>query len=397
MKRRNFLKQSALVSGSVFIPGFLDAFRLQEAGEEGGRVLIFVQLSGGNDGLNTLIPYRNDLYYRARPGLGLKGAEIHPFEGDLAMHPALAPLLDIYNDGSMAVLNQVGYPNPDRSHFRSMDIWHTASDSNVFLRSGWLGRYLDNYCDGQGCSSHSVLEIDDALSLAVKGENLKGLALTNAAQLYARTNTAYMEELAAQKQSDSSNLSYLYKTLSETVSSAEYLNEYHGKYQAKADFPKGTFGRNLKTCAELINSGLDSRVYYVSLGGFDTHINQLNIQNRLLSQYAQGMAALYRELKKTDRWKNTLIVTFSEFGRRVEQNASRGTDHGAANYLMLMGGALKKAGLLNGEPDLSQLDRGDLIHQVDFRSVYATVLNKWLQVDDELVLGRAFDKLDFLG
>jgi uncharacterized protein (DUF1501 family) len=193
------------------------------------------------------------------------------------------------------------------------------------------------------------------------------------------------------------NLGYLYKTMIEAKSSVKYIYETSKTYKSKQEYPNNAFGKQLKTTAEFINSNIQSKVYYVSMGGFDTHANQADRQKRLLSTYSESMEVFVNELKQNDTFKDTLILTFSEFGRRVQQNAAGGTDHGAANNVFIIGENLKSKGFYNELPDLANLDaNGDIIHTVDFRSVYATILEKWLQVDDEVILNKSFSKLDFI-
>src|SRR5690606_23988048 len=290
-----------------------------------------------------------------------------------------------------------GYPNPNRSHFRSMDIWQTASDSDQYLSTGWIGRYLDSNC--KECSfPYAAIEVDDTLSLAMKGGNLKGIAVKDPQQLYKNTREPFFREVINDNKEmlDEDNLGYLYKTMIETSSSAKYILEKSKTYKNLADYPTGAFGNQLKTVAKFINSGLSTRVYYVSLSGFDTHTNQINQQGRLLKQYSEGMSAFIKDVSAAGNFDDTLVFTFSEFGRRIEQNASGGTDHGTANNIFLFGGKLKQQGIINAAPDLENLDHGDLKYQVDFRQVYATILDKWLQVNHADVLNKSFSALGFI-
>jgi len=368
---------------------------LRDAPGGKARRLIVVQLSGGNDGLNTVIPYRNDLYFKARPTLALKEtAGILPLSDDLGLHPAMKGLKGLYDQGQLAVLNAVGYPNPDRSHFRSMDIWQTGSGSEQLLTTGWLGRYLDSSC--AGCAlPYQALEVDDTLSLALKGQLRKGLAVKTPAKFHQLTQSRYLSRLSQEKPAATatSELDYLYKTLAETASSAEYLYDKSKVHASTATYPNTELGRNLKTTAELIGSGVESRVYYLALSGFDTHVRQHEQQGRLLGELSDGLAALAADLQKSNEWENTLVMVFSEFGRRVTQNASNGTDHGTANNVFLLSGALRKPGLLNAPASLADLDQGDLRYQVDFRSLYASILTDWLGADDKLVLGPGIERL----
>ena len=397
MKRRNFIKSSALASTALWVPSFLKGHSTDTLLKtRSGKILIVIQLGGGNDGLNTIVPYRNDLYYKYRPSLGIKQKEVLKVSEQLGFNPEMQALQSLYDQGLLGVSNNVGYPNPDRSHFRSMDIWHTASDSTEYLSTGWLGRYLDSDC--KGCiTPYHALEVDDSLSLAMKGIYNSGFAMGDAKRLRKATDNRFLKAIAQQEHDhDHENIEYLYKTMIDTQHSAEYLYQQSKVYQSKVKYPNTPFGKDLKQISELITADTDTKVYYTSLTGFDTHANQKGKQGRLLKQYAEGMKALVEDLKRNNLLNDTLIMTFSEFGRRVKQNGSGGTDHGTANNLFLIGGNLRKAGFFNNGPDLQKLDKGDLIYQVDFRNIYATILENWLEADAPAVLGKNFTKLNIL-
>jgi len=396
-KRRDFIKASALASTSILAPNFLNAFtKTRSYRSRSGKILIVVQLSGGNDGLNTVVPYQNDIYYRSRPRLGINKQEVLKLNSDQGLNPVMKSLQSLYDEGLVSIINAVGYPNPDRSHFRSMDIWHTASDSKEYLQTGWLGRYLDHAC--HNCQQpYHALEIDDSLSLAMKGAERNGFAMSKPQQLRRAANNRFLKAVAqSTHEHEHEQVAYLYKTMIDSQSSAQYLFEQSKVHQAKENYPNTPFGRDLRQIAELITADTDTQVYYVSLTGFDTHANQKNVQARLLQQYADGIRALVKDLKRNDLLKDTLIMTFSEFGRRVQQNASNGTDHGTANNLFLIGEQLQKPGFFNAAPDLSTLDDGDLLYQVDFRNIYATILDKWLDSSAPQILKQQFAPLDLL-
>lgn len=401
IKRRDFLKTATLASASLWMPRFLHA--LPSAPSSNGKILVVLQLSGGNDGLNTVVPTRNDIYYRERPRLALKRDEVLSLTDETGLHPSLKTFKRLYDTGGLAILHNVGYPNPDRSHFRSMDIWHTASPSNEYWHTGWLGRYLDAQCPAPGSDALSclapVVEIDDTLSLALKGERRKGMATQNPRQLYDTARSPYFTDYLAAKRDhlhDDSPAGYLYKTMTETLNSADYLFEKSRVKSTEAIYPDTGLGRQFKTVASLILGDAATSVYYLSLGSFDTHVNQQGQQKRLFAELDGAMAAFTGDMIKQGRWKDILLVTFSEFGRRVAQNASGGTDHGAANQLFFLGGSLRQQGLLNPLPDLNDLDNGDLKFSIDFRCVYATLLERWLGVPAEPVLGKKFDLLSFV-
>lgn len=396
MKRRNFIKNTALVSSLFYVPNFVNAFNNLNLKATGYKRLVIVQLSGGNDGLNTVIPYTNDIYYNNRPTISQKGNQLLNLNNELALHPNLAPIKNLYDEGYLSIINNVGYPNPNRSHFRSTDIWQTASGSNEYINSGWLGRYLDTY----GKTPHNAIEVDDSLSLALKGNKLNGMAVKNAQQLYRNAQDPYFKKVLehhSDQHLSEHNLGYLYKTMIAAENSAKYIYSTTKTYNSIQEYPQNPLGKQLKTAAEFINSGVDCKVLYTSLGGFDTHFNQTSRQEKLLSVYAESIDAFVKDLKRNDTFKDTLILTFSEFGRRVKQNAANGTDHGTANNVFIIGENLQKKGIYNEAPNLADLDaNGDLKYSVDFRSIYATILNKWMNVDDKTVLTDSFNQLSFL-
>jgi uncharacterized protein (DUF1501 family) len=394
-KRKEFLQIGSLASATLMMPKFLKAFEKKNLVPAGNKVMVVLQFSGGNDGLNTVIPIRNDIYYKSRPKLGIQKEQALQITDEAGLNPALPFFKELFDEGSLGIMNNVGYPNPDRSHFRSMDIWQSASDSNQYITTGWLGRYLDAQCSG--CDKPTqALEIDDVLSLALKGENLKGLALRDPRKLYSTSNEKYFREINAAHDHEEAAVDYLYKTLSETLSSADYIYEQSRRHPSSQTYPATQLGKNLKTICSLILSDINTKVYYVSLGSFDTHVNQENQQKRLFTELNDAISAFVKDLKTNNRFQDVAIMTFSEFGRRVAQNASGGTDHGTANNMFFIGGGLKEKGLLNPMPDLNDLDEGDLKYTVDFKSVYATVLHNWLGSDDEKILGKKQERMNFI-
>lgn len=397
IKRRQFLQTGSLVTASLMIPRFLQAFDQPYRVPKGHKVLVVLQLSGGNDGLNTVIPVRNDIYYRSRPRLGITRDKALGLTDEVGLHPSLTAFRELYQEGALGILNGVGYPEPDRSHFRSMDIWHSASQSNEYVHTGWLGRFLDSRCNG--CDKPTMaLEIDDMLSMALKGEQVKGLAMKDPRRLFNSANEKFFKALSTTHQQEHSEKTadYLYKTLSETINSADYIFEKSKSHPSSASYPATELGRSLKTIASLIFSDINTSVYYVSLGSFDTHVGQEGTQKRLFTEMNDAVAAFVKDLKTENRFEDVLLMSFSEFGRRVSQNASGGTDHGTANNMFFISGALQQKGILNPLPDLQQLIEGDLKFQVDFKQVYATVLERWLSADPLKILGHKYDKLSFI-
>jgi uncharacterized protein (DUF1501 family) len=396
MNRRDFLKQTVVASGALMMPSFLQASAIDQKFKTNKR-LVLIQLSGGNDGLNTIVPFRNDTYYKFRPNIALNKTETLGLNDDLRWHSSLKNLKSLYDDGSVAVVHNVGYPNPNRSHSRATAIWQTASDANEYFQSGWVGRYLDYHKS----NVHDAIAVDDSLSLLMKGEAINGLAIKDARLFYKNTQEPYFKKIMQQQKAihlSEHNLGYLYKTMVSAESTASYVYEKYRTYNnSSVSYPSNAFGKQLKTTATFINSGLETKIYYVTLGGFDTHAKQTNKQARLLKIYDEGIAAFVKDLKAQGNFDDTLIMTFSEFGRRVQQNAAHGTDHGSANQLFFIGNQLKKPGMYNERPNLNRLDtNGDLKFSIDFRSAYAAVLKDWLNTSPEGILKGSFAPLDLL-
>ncbi len=395
MDRRKFIKNSTLASSLFFVPSFVKAFESVATEQLGYKRLVIIQLAGGNDGLNTIIPHNNDLYYNARPRLAVT-KDIIRLNDDLGFHPSLAALRPLFDNGELSIINNVGYPNPVRSHFRSMDIWQTASGSDEYLQSGWLGRYLDAH----GEKPYNAIEIDEQLSLAMKGEHFNGIATNNYRALHNTSKDPYFKKVISHYNDahlSEHNLGYLYQTMIEAKSSANYIYENTKVKLSQEDYPQNGFAKQLKNVAQFINSGLETKVFYTSLGGFDTHANQAYKQKRLLSQYAESVSAFVKDLKRNKTFEDTLILTFSEFGRRVKQNAANGTDHGAANNVFVIGKNLKKPGFYNDLASLSDLDtNGDVKYNIDFRAVYATILSQWMNVSPEGIIQKKQKILTFV-
>ena len=394
-KRKQFLQIGSLATATLMLPKFLKAFEQNHTVPPGNKVMVVLQFSGGNDGLNTIIPIRNDIYYKERPSLGITRDKALQLTDEAGINPALPFFKELFDEGNLGIMNNVGYPNPDRSHFRSMDIWQSASDSSEYVSTGWLGRYLDAQCNG--CDKPTqALEVDDVLSLALKGDNIKGLALQDPKKLFNTSNEKYFKQISAAHEHEEAAVDYLYKTLSETLSSADYIYQQSRLHPTSQTYPAIELGRSLKTISSLIMSDINTKVYYLSLGSFDTHVNQENQQGRLFGQLNDAINAFVKDLKKNHRFEDVTIMTFSEFGRRVAQNASGGTDHGTANNMFFIGGGLKQKGILNAMPNLNDLNKGDLKHTVDFKSIYATMLHNWLGADDEKILGGKYEIMSFV-
>lgn len=392
IKRREFLKISSLATASLLMPNFLKALTVDEALEPNQKILVVLQFTGGNDGLNTIIPVRNDIYFKERNSIAIKNSL--SLNDETGINPALSYFKELHDNGELSVMNNVGYPDPDKSHFRSMDIWHSASKSDEYLETGWLGRFLDEEC--YRCEHPTqALEVDDMLSLALKGGQNKAFAFKDPKRLYQTSQEKYFKSLYDHHHEDET-VSYLYQTLGSTINNAGYIFEKSKARKTEQDYPNSQLGKDFKTVASLIKSDINTRVYYLSVGSFDTHVNQNERQQKLFGDINEAVQSFVADMKSNGLFEDILLMTFSEFGRRVAQNASNGTDHGTANQMFFISGGLKKKGLLNPLPDLADLNEGDLIYSEDFRKVYATILKNWLKTDASKVLGWKNGIYDFI-
>lgn len=392
IKRREFLKISSLAATSLMIPSFLKSMVLDNALEPNQKILIVLQFTGGNDGLNTIIPTKNDIYFKERSNIAIKDSLA--LNDETGINPSLSYFKELFDNGELSVMNNVGYPDPDKSHFRSMDIWQSASKSSEYLETGWLGRFLDEEC--YRCEHPTqALEVDDMLSLALKGENNKAFAFKDPKRLYQTSQEKYFKSLYDHHHDDET-VSYLYQTLGSTINNAGYIFEKSKAKKTDQNYPNSQLGKDFKTVSSLIKSDINTQVYYLSVGSFDTHVNQNERQQKLFSDINEAVKYFVADMKSNGLFDNILLMTFSEFGRRVAQNASNGTDHGTANQMFFISGGLKKKGLLNSLPNLQNLNEGDLIYTEDFRKVYATILKNWLKADSSKILGWKNGVYDFI-
>lgn len=420
---RRLLLKSGLASaplisvGTATLPLFLSrSAQAADAPKKGEKILVVVQLLGGNDGLNTVVPHKIDGYARGRRGLRLGADSLVKLSDEIGLHGSLKPLEKSLNDGRLAVVQGVGYPNPDRSHFRSMDIWESARLDPNDLQTGWLGRTMDqSSLNGTGAKVSGVhigsrtlplamharrsdvpsLERLDQLQL--KGDN----SLTRMAADLERLNQAQSNsKLTPQDQTGMSSenplLGFVSRTTATAVASSKKLADLDSA-SGTAKYPETTLGKRLELIARMIRSGLDTRVFYTSHEGFDTHANQLNIHAGLLDQLATGLAAFDADMTESGHGDRVSVLIFSEFGRRLNENASLGTDHGAAAPVFLMG-PLTRHGLIGDHPsmDPKDLNDGDVMFHTDFRRIYADILANHLSVDPKLILGDGFEPLGIL-
>ena len=404
MNRREFLELSGgLIAMGASAPRFVSqtAHALAREGisfdaAQGSPILVVVQLAGGNDGLNAVVPYQDDLYYRVRPSLAVPSGEVLPLSGELGLHPSLAGFRDQFDAGRLRVLQNVGYPNPNRSHFRSMEIWESGDPDDAAPRTGWLGRYLDANCSG--CDA-PALTLASPLPQSLWSDHVPVPGLTDLGRLtrYGPRGPEGHRRLETLKR--------LYQVgqalpIDEAVrsrgfnalSAAELIREFLGGYESSVEYPNSGLARRLRNVARLIAGGMESHIYFVTHGGFDTHSNQGGLHANLLGQLADAVAAFSQDLEAMGRAEQVLILTFSEFGRRIAENGSRGTDHGAAAPMFLIGNKIK--GGIEGAPPLLADDvRADVEFGLDFRRVYAAVIREWLGADPTPVVGAGYEPL----
>ena len=398
LNRRDFLQRSILTSaGILFLPDALTGALANSSVKT--KKLVVIQLSGGNDSLNMVVPYADRLYYKARPTLAIKKNEVLKLSKYQGLHPAMPAFRELYEQGRLSIINSAGYPEPDRSHFRSMDIWQSASDAGEYLSTGWIGRYL-SFLPEEERKPHAAIEVDTNLDLALKGNSITGLSLEHPGKLYESIRRGLFRPLTQNISGSTGNpgLDYIHETMRETVSSIDYIHSKtvtSGRATVR-DHSKGKLAANLSVIAGLIKAGLSTRVYYTTFASFDTHVNQAPQQARLLKELSEGVGSFVKELDEAGLMDDVAILIFSEFGRRVKQNASNGTDHGCAGNILLVSNDLKTKGFYNDPPDLSDLDKGDVKYKIDFRSVYAALLEKQLDMKHELVLGRQFPIPDII-
>lgn len=405
MKRTNFLLGAA--SGFAVIANADHVFAQALAqsplpGLPGGedRVLVLVNLNGGNDGLNCIVPHGNPAYYQMRPSLAIDANKVLAIDGQLGFNPNMRAMKAMYDKGMVAVIQGVGYPDPDHSHFRSTEIWQTASPDK-YEHTGWLGRYFDD----------AKLPEQNLFKGVAVAQVLPEVLVSNRTDIPVIANIAQYGMLSDRdpgKRQGYSNvvrdgglpfsspyLAHVVEIEDHAQRSSQELPKLIAGYKPQAQYPATQIGRSLALAAQIVGSNLGTKVLYVSHGSFDTHINQLAVQNLLLAQLSDALSAFYTDLAAHGNDRKVLTMTFSEFGRRIEENGSRGTDHGEASPLFLIGGAVK-GGLYGTQPDLANTNMGNVKYTTDFRNVYATVLERWLGRPSQPVLGGNFPHVQAL-
>lgn len=397
VSRRDMIKRGGMIAVGLVAPRWLatvaqaDMVKLGQGGRlDKDTVLVVCQLSGGNDGLNTFIPYANKTYYQMRPTVGIAEAQILKLNEHMGLNPALAPLEALYKKGQVAIVQNVGYPQSNRSHFKSMDIWQSASPDGK-MKYGWIGRHMDTVAAANPVYALG-LSTEKPLALAGKTASVPCFAsLADIQNMIGDPDTERMlREIQGMDAKAGSLEAVVQKANRTALDAMDVLASQLTKYTPKETYGNDPFGNGFKQISQLIATSPQTRIVYFSTGGFDTHARQAESHTRLLTNFANGVAAFQKEMEACGKADKVIVLVFSEFGRRVAENGSQGTDHGAAGPMMLIGKKVK-GGFHGPNPDLANLVQGDLKHSIDFRSVYAATLDKWIGGDSGVVLGQQFD------
>ena len=379
------------MSAAPILPAFLQSTLHADNGKTNERVLVVVQMDGGNDGLNTVIPYAQDEYYRRRPELGVPKDQVIRINDSVGFHPAMRPLNDLMEKGRFSVVQDVGYPNPDRSHFRSMAIWHTAESGDELPGYGWIARALDDRPTG---NTDMFFVGDEDLPLSLRGRRVIAGSLAVGDRLSLEANAKLQAAMGRESQrsndSDSSLSDFVRRNVLDAYQTASELSQ--PKRSATVAYPGTGLAQRLKTIAGFIAAKQPAKVYYAIQSGYDTHENQLSSHGQLLAEFAGAVGAFMEDIAELGLLQKVVVVAFSEFGRRVGENGSVGTDHGTAGPVFLAGESLKRP-FIGTASDLSDLDGDDLRVKHDFRQVYATLLEDWLEVPSKIALGHRYEKL----
>lgn len=406
--RREFLKQfgaASLVSLGATPPSFLARAAAANETKSDERILVLVQMAGGNDGLNTVVPFGRDEYYKARPGVGIAKNTVLKLNSELGLHPAMTGFKTLFDEGCLSIIQGVGYPHPDRSHFRSMDIWQSAKPEKEDVNNGWLGRALDSTVEQHIGKVPGLAFGTDKLPLSLVASKInvptvrdvKGyqLQLGPGSESSLKAHREALERIASRDAAAGSDLDFLRRTARTAWSSAEKLKRISASYKPATAYPGNALGQKLRTVAEIISGDMGTRMFFVNLDGFDTHSQQANSHQALLTELSSAITAFVGDLKGHGLADRVMVATFSEFGRRVAENGSLGTDHGAASQMFVISPKCQ-AGIIGAHPSLTDLDDGDLKFHTDFRSVYATLLDRWLGIASEPVLGGAYQPVEFV-
>lgn len=388
--RREFLKHSSLVSLAPMVPAFLSQTALVAKAEKDDRILVVIELEGGNDGLNTVIPFADEKYAEYRTSLRIKKEEIIKLDGSIGLHPAMKGLGDLFNEERFSVIPGVGYPNPSRSHFRSQAVWHSASlDAEDHIGQGWLGRSCDQTRDSQQTKPDAVFVGEGTTPAAIIGRRTNSIAIHNADELKLASNFDVPKVDVPDDLDDVT--AFVQNTINSSYKAARQFAESKDKTQ-DGGYPNYGLARKLELISRLIRLDGGTRIFYTSLGGFDTHASQKSTHHNLLRRYSRSLKAFLDDLKRHKLNDRVTVLTFSEFGRQLRENASGGTDHGTCGPVFVAGGAVQP-GVLSKYPSLTDLEDNEMKSSVDFRSIYSSLLADWLGVDAAVPLGGKFEPL----
>ncbi|MCO5297765.1 MAG: DUF1501 domain-containing protein [Fimbriimonadaceae bacterium] len=402
LSRRDLMKRGGVIAVGLTAPRWLstiahaDVMRMAKGGVPAkDTVLVVCQLSGGNDGLNTVVPYADKTYYDLRPTLGIPEDKVLKLSDAMGFHPGLEGLAELYKEGKVAVIQNVGYPRPNRSHFKSMEIWQTASPTTT-VRNGWIGRYFDQQAASGPLNPVVALGLSTDKPLALNAKVASIPCFASLADIQSMVGDPDVERMLRQIQgpdappgSDQRIVQQASKTALDAMA---VLSKQLQGYAPKQTYANDPFGQGFKQIAQLVATSPATRVVYFSAGGFDTHAKQAETQERLLTGFGNAIRSFQREMEAVGKADKVIVLVFSEFGRRSFENASGGTDHGAAAPMFLIGKNVK-GGLHGSKPNLEDLADGDLKFSIDFRQAYATTLDQWMGGDSELVLGEKFAPL----
>jgi len=404
LSRRRFLSTLAGGSAVLSLSGRVPHFLAQAAAAETGgsdTILVVLQLTGGNDGLNTVVPFAHDAYQKARPKLAIAANKVLKINDDIGLHPSARGLSELLDGGKLAIVQGVGYENPNRSHFESMDIWHTCVRKGSPRATGWLGRFLDASHRPEDIDSPAIHVGFEKQPLALAAENVHASSFGSPESFRLQDGGSQqlrdaIHALAKDNQQPADSLmTFLQSSTTSALATSERIAEVLGNYQTPVEYPETALATRLKTVAQLIDAGLKTRVYYVELDGFDTHSQQAAAHAALLQQLGGAMKAFVEDVEHHGHGDRVLTMSFSEFGRRVAENASEGTDHGAAAP-MFVAGSRVKAGLIREHPNLDKLEDGDIQYHTDFRQVYATMLDQWLKWPSKAILEAEYSPVEML-
>ncbi|HTQ10634.1 MAG TPA: DUF1501 domain-containing protein [Fimbriimonadaceae bacterium] len=406
ISRRDMMKRGGVIAIGLAAPRWLstiakaDMLRVAQGGKPSSdTVLVVCQFSGGNDGLNTFIPYANKTYYNLRPTLGIEEGKVLHANDQMGFHPSMQPIADLYKAGKVAVINSVGYPNPNLSHFASMDIWQSASPEKTY-HNGWIGRHLDNLLTHGDLDPVLALGLSTEKPLALSADHASVPCFASLSDVKNLIGDPAAEEMLREIQGPDapagSPTRVVQKASKAALDAMDILSHQLGGYTPKQTYANDPFGNGFKQIAQLIATSPKTRIVYFSAGGFDTHARQADTQAKLLGEFSAAVAAFQAEMEAIGRADKVLVMTFSEFGRRAAENGSAGTDHGTAAPMFLIGKPVK-GGMYGNVPDLDNLHNGNLVFSTDFRQVYAATLDQWMGGDSEVVLGQKFDHVQVFG